>query len=278
MTKSLLHSEDYKKYFDVSSYLASYREAADEQQPDTAGWNFFISTPIRHVYELRDRLKGGKALEFGGGPVLWPSFFLAQYVDAVHFADYTPQNLAAVDSWLGQKSDAFAWSHFFQYMLMKHAQVTSSSPPSPTDLDKWETRVRDALMQGGLSTCDVNDPKCSVLSGSSDQYTIIFSSLCLEAACLTMTVYKKTVKQFFRLLKPGGIVLFLVVRNESYYTVGKERFFCLPLSETSIRESLCEAGFIDILIESEDATEETSDMDGLLCVRASKPMVIEHFE
>jgi hypothetical protein len=118
----------------------------------------------------------------------------------------------------------------------------------------------------------VNDPHCFVLNGQTDEYAIIFSSLCLEAACRTMDSYKETIGQLFRLLKPGVMLLLLAVRNETHYLIDNKQFFCLSLNEVNILEALHEAGFINVYMGSQDVIGEDSDFDGLLCVRAYKPV------
>jgi hypothetical protein len=248
----LLHTKDYLTRFDVASFLVLQDDHFNQCQNDPCRWDFFVKNTIQSVSDQREYLKGGKALEFGGGPTLWPSFIMAQYVAELCFCDYTPQNLVAVKSWLEQKPDAHDWSPIFKYMKMKHAEVVADSQLNTKDLNEWETRLRDALNRGGLSTCDVNDPNCPVLNGQANEYVLIFSSLCLEAACLTMDIYKRTIGRLMRLLKSGGMLLLLVVRNETNYCIGNETFFCLPLNEENIQQVLKEMSFVNIHVDSQD--------------------------
>jgi hypothetical protein len=84
---------------------------------------------ISHPFTLKANVllhrAGGKALDFGGGPSLWPSFLLAQYVDSIQFCEYTESNLQAVQAWLDRSSNAHDWTTFFQYLLQ--ANQTSES-------------------------------------------------------------------------------------------------------------------------------------------------------
>lgn len=86
-----------------------------------------------------------------------------------------------------------------------------------------------------------------------NQYDIILSSLCLEAACLTIEIFDQTIERLIRLLKPGGLPLLLTIRNESFYYVGKEKSSCLPLNESTIKNSLNQTNkLVDRSIESSD--------------------------
>ncbi|CAF4306137.1 unnamed protein product [Rotaria sp. Silwood2] len=211
-----------------------------------------------------------KALEFGGGPCLWPSLLLAQHVDSIRFCDYAQCNLNAVSDWIAQKPSAFDWTKYFDSVLA----IVGSSKEKRVE---WESRLREALNRGGLSTCDVNDPNCPILSGKHNDYDIIFSSLCLEAACLTVEIFNETIKRLVRLLKPGGLILLAMVRNESFYYVHEEKFFCLPLDETTVEKALrATKEVVDIHIDSlntstEDQQRNTiADLDGLMIIRAYK--------
>ncbi|CAF3593086.1 unnamed protein product [Rotaria socialis] len=231
---------------------------------------FFIEHCTRILQDERNRFGNRKALEFGGGPSLWPSFLLAQYVDSIRFCDYAKSNLNSVTDWIEQKPTAFDWTNYFESVL------TVTRSPKEKRLE-WEFRLRDALCRGGLSTCDVNDPNCPVLSGKSNDYDIIFSSLCLEAACLTIEIFNETIRRLVRLLKPGGLLLIVMVRNESFYYVDKEKFFCLPLDEANVENALHATGELtDIHIVSLDRIIDhmkrhtVSDYNGKMVIRAYK--------
>ncbi|CAF3361366.1 unnamed protein product [Rotaria socialis] len=170
---------------------------------------------------------------------------------------------------------AFDWTNYFESVLT----VARSSKEKRLE---WESRLRDALCRGGLSACDVNDPNWPVLSGKSNDYDIIFRSLCLEAACLTIEIFNETIRRLVRLLKPGGLLLLVMVRNESFYYVDKEKFFCLPLNEAKVENALHATGeLMDIHIDSSDTTVEDqerntmSNFNGEMIIHAYKTKNIE---
>jgi nicotinamide N-methyltransferase/phenylethanolamine N-methyltransferase/methyltransferase len=209
---NLLHTSNYKDRFDTESYLKGIYSGVDIDPNEAPFSAFFIENTVRVLKNEQKRLGSTKALEFGGGPSIWPSFLLAQYVDSIKFCDYAPCNLNAVQDWIEQKNNAFDWTNFFEKILDANKTPREKLP-------QWESRLRDALTRGGLSACDVNDSKCPILNGKEDEYDIIFSSLCLEAACLTIEIFNETIKRLVRLLKPGGLLLLHTVRNESFYYV-----------------------------------------------------------
>jgi hypothetical protein len=262
-SSTLRHSHDYQNKFNVKNYLASYYSEV------TPNYIFYIHGLV-HALKKHTNLPstGGKALDFGGGPSLWPSFLLAQYVDTIQFCDYTPGNIQAVQAWLDRSSSAHDWTTFFRYVLQ--TQQTSEN-----ELSNWENRLRKALTSHRLSRCDANDPHCPILSDTSNEYDIIVSCECLDVACQTSDEYKNAVGRLVRLLKPGGLLVLLAAIDCSYYTVGNERFAGLPLNEHLIREALEEAGIKSdqVNIESEkigDKDDPLADYSGCMTITAVK--------
>jgi len=245
-----------------------------------------------HIFiEKKQRLGHKCALEFGGGPTLFSSFLLAQYVDSIHFTDYTPSNLKAVEDWINQVEHAHDWTDLFESIMQEYQQQASESiyllfhlvfgahflqsGEKTANLLDWEQRLRCALKRGGLSQCgDINDSYCPVLDGESNinQNDIILSSLCLEDACLTHNTYKATIKRFSALLKPGGFIFLTHGRNQTFYSVIGKHFFALSINEASAREALEQAGFVDIHVTSVEKPRSTNaDADGFLLAYAYKP-------
>jgi nicotinamide N-methyltransferase/phenylethanolamine N-methyltransferase/methyltransferase len=269
---NLLHTSDYKDRFDTEFYLKALYSDLNIDSSEASFSAFFIENTVRILKNEQKKLGNKKALDFGGGPSIWPSFLIAQYVDSIQFCDYTQNNLNAVKDWIEQKDNAFDWTTFFEKIL-------DADGTAREKVFEWESRLRHALARGGLSTCDVNDPNCPILNGREKEYDVIFSSLCLEAACLTIESFNGTIKRLVRLLKPGGLLLLLMVRNESFYYVNQENFFCLPLDETKVKRAMEETNALaDMYIDSSDTMindkqpNRLTDFDGKMVIHAYKRM------
>ena len=145
----------------------------------------------------------------------------------------------------------------------------------------WEQRLRCALKHGTLSQCgDVNDSYCPILDGEENinRNGIILSSFCLEDACLTHDVYRTTIKRFSTLLKPGGFILLIHGRNQTFYSVIGKHFFALPINEESTREALEQSGFVDIhVIGVTKPRSPIADADGFIIAHAYKPEFADSF-
>ncbi len=260
------HSVKYQTHFQTSNYLASYCSQV------VPAYDFYIRSLVRILRDNNlppiQHSNGLTALEFGGGPSLWSSFLIAQYVNSIQFCDFTPSNLQTIQEWLDHSPNAHDWTTFFLHILRENKT-------SESDLSKWEDNLRNALLHFPLKHCDVNDINCPILSGPANQYDIIVSSDCLEAACLTRESYKQAVRRLVRILKPGGLLILLGVTGCTFYTVGNERFFSLVIDDQLVREALQEAGInpAQVHIDSETLVNENdslADYDGCRAVSAIK--------
>jgi nicotinamide N-methyltransferase/methyltransferase len=204
ISSSSHHLNDYQTKFDAKNYLTSYYSEV------TPNYVFYINGLVSVVKKyIGSYHVGGKALDFGGGPSLWPSFLLSQYVDTIQLCDYTEANLHAIQSWLDRSSSAHDWTTFFRYLLQSHQTQES-------ELSNWENRLRKVLKSSPLTRCDANDPNCPILSGPINEYDIIVSCECLDVACQTREAYKYAVCRLVRLLKPGGLLVLLAAIDCSY--------------------------------------------------------------
>lgn len=91
-------------------------------------------------------------------------------------------------------------------------------------------------------------------------FDAIITSLALEAANPDKNAYNASLNNLAKLLKNGGVICIIGVLNESFYTVGDEKFFCLPLSKDDIDFALTQAGFVNVVWKiHEEAANVVSD-------------------
>ena len=75
---------------------------------------------------------------------------------------------------------------------------------------------------------------------------MIITSLCLEAAAPTVKVYHSILERLVSLLNPNGYLIMIGVLGESFYKVGDNMFYCLPLTESDTKE-ICTRCNLDLL-------------------------------
>ncbi|CAF1129754.1 unnamed protein product [Didymodactylos carnosus] len=257
--------KDYDDKFNTFNYLKYYMVQNHNLSP-TIPYKYWLLPTVKVLEQFADRLMGKqRVLEFGGGPVLWPSFLLAQYFHEIWFCDYTPSNLIAVQNFLDRTADAHNWIPFFEYLLK----------PSD-DLQQRDDKLRQALRNGRLFRCDVNSDNLLIEQENGImQFDMIFSRLCLEAACTTYLMYKRTIKRLADMLKPDGMILMNAGRNETFYMIGNEKFWVLALNEENITQAFIDGGlskphFIIEQVSYENVKNPTSDCDARMVFYAFK--------
>lgn len=112
-----LHTKDYLTSFNTDGYLSIY--FFFELIP---AFNGLLKELVSVFVKNKHRLGYGIALEFGGGPTLFPSFLLAQCVESIHFTDYTPGNLKAVKDWINREECAYDWTRLFKAILHEYQE------------------------------------------------------------------------------------------------------------------------------------------------------------
>ena len=100
--------------------------------------------------------------------------------------------------------------------------------------ERLRKKVRSVL------PCDVNQdpPVC----GIDLPFDCILTTLCLECACMNIEKYHQAVARLAGLMKAGGHLVMVVTLDETFYQIGNQHFYCLTLSEATVREALMKAG------------------------------------
>lgn len=119
--------------------------------------------------------------------------------------------------------------------------------------------------------CDVNNVN-PLDPHSCPPFDAIISSLTLEAANYDKEAYNTSVFNLSKLLKNGGVICIIGVINESFYMVGKEKFFCLELSKNDIELALTKAGFVNVVWKIHElvAADVVSDYSASFVLTAVK--------
>ncbi len=206
-------------------------------------------------------------LEFGGGPVISGLISATSYVQEIVFAAYSENERSQVELWKNKKDGAHDWSPFFRYVVNELECKAGEA--------SWQER--EALMRSRIKAiiaCDITQEY--PLGVREELFEIISTSLCLEAACKSYDEYKTALKKLGGLVKLGGFITIYAAERETFYVVGKKKWFCLYLTLAEITEALDEAGFVVLTAERDPAPLEqiqnpiVSDYKSFLFVAAQR--------
>ena len=268
---SVLQSKDYSTKFHCKDYLKAYYSSPSGSANEEGALLFHLQQlfAFYEKYSCKWDRDTAKMLEFGGGPVISGLISAVPHAREIIFAAYTESERNEVGLWKQQMDGAHDWSACFKYVIR---ELESNAGD-----DAWQER--EALLRSRLTitTCDINqEHPIGIMEADPTPFTIIYTSLCLEAACTTYIEYKMAVKKLGKLLKPGGYLVMFVVERETFYVVGEHKWFCLPLTLGQVKEALEEAGFELLMAERDPAPVQqienptVSDFKAVLFVAAYK--------
>lgn len=236
-------------YFDPNDYLNEY-------YGDVGAENLALLRFMNETY--RQLPRGGRLLDFGGGPTIYPLISAVGRVDEVHFSDYLPANLEAVRRWLSKHPSAFDWSEFVRQAI----ELETGAPCSNADIARREDEIRSLVT--GLMRCDAS--RTPPIEGVYTPYDVIVTNFCAESATSDRWQWRAFVINIVSLLKPGGVLIMSALKGAGSYAVGSRRFPAVDISEDDLIELLEETGFQQKQIElrSVPADRPSRDYDGLI--------------
>ena len=234
---NLRYPEDYHTYFDSKTYLdLFYTDFKRDENEDGSVLPFMKA--FHEFWSVFTAPKDMKVryLEFGGGPSIANLIFSCPKVDQIVFAEYTEANRQAVKSWVDSNPEVVL------ELEAKNADCPAGNKDKLASVAHRASEIKRKIKS--IIPCDVT--KNPIVQFESDDvgkpFDVVTSSLCLEACVSSEEHYKNAVAELCKLLKPNGYLLMNGVMEQTFYFVGKEKFYTFPLTEKLVKEAMNEAG------------------------------------
>uniref|UniRef100_A0A667YFP9 Zgc:64002 n=1 Tax=Myripristis murdjan TaxID=586833 RepID=A0A667YFP9_9TELE len=220
-SRTLTNSELYQSKFDPKTYLDNFYQFSDNRRFLT-----FVLCELSQTFSS-GKYKGKRLIEVGTGPTIHTLISACEHFEEIVVSDYTDSNRRELEKWIRAEEGCFNWD--------PHIQFVCDLEGRRYFLCKSAKKIKHVLK------CDVNleNPFQPVTVEPAD---CIISSLCLEAACKDREAYRRSLGAMVGLLRPGGVLVIIGDLNETFYTVGDQRFSSLNLSQDFIEKTLCELG------------------------------------
>ncbi len=241
--------------FDPAAYLNEY-------YGDVGAENRAL---LRFLFDsYRDLPAGGRMLDFGGGPTIYPLISAVAKVDEIHFCDFLASNLKEVERWLARDAAAFDWTAFVREVL----ELETGPPCSDAAVARREDEIRSKVTQ--LLRCDAS--RLHSIDGPESAYDVLVTNFCAESATSDRSEWRSFFANIVSLLKPGGTLIMSALSGATSYSVGSRWFPAVDISEEDLFEVLDEEGFKrkTIEIRSVQADRPTRDYSGLIFAVATK--------
>ena len=233
---------DYHASFNPNAYLQvfykTYRGNADK--------GVFLLKAFHKLWSSLEST-GLRCLEYGGGPSIANLVSASPKVERIVFAEYTEANREAVKSWIAGNPGAHDWSSLLNYVVRDlEGDKTLGAVSNRTQDLKHKIK--------SIVPCDVT--KRPLISFESDDigkpFDVISTSLCLETCVSSEQQYRSAVAELCKLLKPGGYLFMYGVLEETFYSIGKDKFSVFPLTESMLEDAMTQGGLHDIYIQTMD--------------------------
>ncbi len=240
--------------FDPAAYLDEYY--ADIESENLELLRFLVET-------YRAIPQGGRMLDFGGGPALYPLISAAPRFDEIHFADYLEANLAEVRRWLAQAPEAFDWTPF----IRKAIELETGETCSNADVERRARLIRQRVTH--LLPCDasrtppIREP---------EPYDVVLTNFCAESATSSRDEWRAFMGNIVSVLKPGGWLVLSALKGAKHYAVGSLSFPAVDILEEDLVDLLEDTGFSrkGLEVRSVPADRPTRDYQGLMFAVARK--------
>ncbi|NP_001083598.1 indolethylamine N-methyltransferase L homeolog [Xenopus laevis] len=217
----------YQSMFDPKTYLASFCSFGK-------GRDRILNFRLQKCFETfgPGGVGGDTLIDIGSGPSIYQLASACESFRNIIATDFTDCNRQEFQKWLNNEPGSFDWSELLQAVCNLEGNRENWREKE----DKLRATIKKVLK------CDVtkSNPLHPEILPKAD---CLISALCLEVACKDIDAYKDAVRNITTLLKPGGHLVAIGVFGDSFYKVGKQTFFCLPLDEETVRNTVINAGY-----------------------------------
>ncbi|XP_056400249.1 indolethylamine N-methyltransferase-like [Hyla sarda] len=163
--------------------------------------------------------------------------------------------------WLGTRTGAFDWGHATKL----HGEIEGKSD----QLQEKEGKVRSAIQRV---------VKCHPEKENMTDPIVLPPVDCIISFWLLVKIskdqddYRRYLRKFSGLLKPGGHLILIGLLGMTYYTVGKDRLHAFPYDEDFARKALVGEGFVidNCVIKKRTAVSDLIDYKAVMFIAAHK--------
>jgi hypothetical protein len=182
----------------------------------------------------RSEHKFGRGLEYGCGPTLHRAIAAARYAFRIDMADWLPDNLTQVQTWVNSTS-ANDWNRFTHYIL-----GCEGDTPDARRIERREEQTRKVIRNLHVSDARWRHPLGPDRQGF---YDLLVSGFCLDAVSSDKRVWHRCMCNVLSTLHEGGLLILHALYRCKAYKVGERMFPGADLSEDDLVESLACNGF-----------------------------------
>ncbi|XP_056400167.1 indolethylamine N-methyltransferase-like [Hyla sarda] len=217
--------------FDSRQYLESYFS----DKKDMVFGDDTLMFPLENLTKMfiEGHINGDVLLDLSAGSFVHQLYAACEFFQHIIVLKASDRCIMELKRWLNTRTGAFDWGHATKL----HGEIEGNSDR----FQEKEEKVRSTIphvMKCDLEKENMTDP---IVLPPAD---CIISAVLLDAICKNQDDYRRYLRKFSRMLKPGGHLLLLGALGTTYYTVGKEKLHAFTYDEDFARKALAGEGFV----------------------------------
>ncbi|XP_069803892.1 indolethylamine N-methyltransferase-like [Dendropsophus ebraccatus] len=258
-----MNCNDFKFYtedgFDPRDHLETYYS----DRPDMVFGDDSLVFPIENLKKLFSggNLKGDVLIDLSCGSIIPQLYAVSEFYKCILALRIRYTDIMEMKRWLDTRTGAFGWRHATKICLGEDADSDQ--------LQNKEEEIRSIMhhvVKCDLECENIMDPMVLPLADC------IISAWLLEYVCKDQDDFKKSLKKFSKLLKPGGQFIYIGNLDATYAIIGEDKLKTFTYNEDFVRKALTEAGFVidDCKVKKRTNMSVLTDYKAVICIAAHK--------
>jgi hypothetical protein len=219
--------EDYTQWRAQDYFKTYYSEVVLPDEQVVLAYQIEALKRIEHKF--------GAGLEYGCGPTLHRAIAAARYAFRIDMADWLPDNLTQVKSWVESTCANQDWNRFTHYILSCEGEI-----PDERRIERREEQTRKVIRNLYMSDARWRHPLGPERQGF---YDLLVSGFCLDAVSSDKRIWYRCMRNVLSTLHDGGLLILHSLYRCKAYKVGERMFPGADVSEDDLVDSLLESGF-----------------------------------
>ncbi|XP_056398031.1 indolethylamine N-methyltransferase-like [Hyla sarda] len=230
-----MDSSSYKIYhvhgYDSRQYLEDYFSG----KPEMVFAEDTLIFPIENLTKTfkEGHINGDVLIDLSNGSLVHHLYAACEFFQHIIVLKVSDGCIMEMKRWLDSRTGAFDWGH----VTKLHEEIEENGD----QLHGKEEKVRSTIphvVKCNLEKENMTDP---IDLPPAD---CIISAWLLEVICKDQDDYRRYLRKFSELLKPGGHLILLGGLDATYITVGKDKIRVLKYNEDFARKALVGEGFV----------------------------------
>ncbi|XP_056397741.1 nicotinamide N-methyltransferase-like [Hyla sarda] len=260
---STTHKIYHEHGFDSRKHLEDYLS----DNPDTAFGDDALIFPMENLTSLfrRGHINGDVLIDLTSGSLVHHLYAACEFFQHIIVLKVSDRCIMELKRWLDSRTGAFNWGH----VTKLHADIEGNSD----QYEDKEKKVRSAIPH--VMKCDLEKENMTDPIDLPPADCIISAGL-LDVICKDKDDYRRYLRKFSRMLKPGGHLILIGTLDITYYTVGKDKFHAFTYDEDFARKAVAAEGFVldSCKVKKRTSVSDLIDYKGMIFVAAHKDPLV----